>query len=100
VSEQKLSATKDGRMTERERDELRRVAAGVALDQIGKEEFFRRVNAAGRLVYETLVSHFGDDPLGMAIGLTALDHVTESTMQQVQEMILATMTAAPEGWEN
>jgi len=100
VSEPKLSAVKNGHMADSERDELRRAAAGAAIAKIGKEEFFRRVNAAGRLVHQALSSHFGDDALGMVIGLVALDHVTESTMQQVKEMILAAMTAELEGWEN
>jgi len=41
------------------------------------------VNAGVRLMHQTLVSNFGDD----AMGLIALDHVTESTMQQAKEMI-------------
>ena len=100
MSEQKLNAVKDGHMTDSERDELRRAAAGAAIAKIGKEEFFRRVNAAGRLIHQTLSSHFGDDALGMVIGLVALDHVTESAMQQVMEMTMAAMAAELEGWEN
>ena len=75
-------------MTDNERDELKRCTARVAIDKLGEEEFFRRVNVASRLLHQTLASHFGDDPLGMVLGLIALDHVAESAMQHVKEMVL------------
>jgi hypothetical protein len=75
-------------MTDNERDELKRCAAGVAIDKLGEEEFFRRVNVASRMLHQTLASHFGDDPLGMVLGLIALDHVADSATRHVKGMVL------------